>query len=85
MSNNSSQRTPAKVVNKIPSILEEKGYVVRDLLYGARLAPGTAYALANPKQSQKTISNDVLARIIEFLEVGIEDIFEYIPAEKASP
>ena len=68
-----------KIVNNIPSLLKERDLSVRDLMFGARLAAGTAYDLADPEKETKAIYFEVLARLCDFFEVGVGEIFEYVP------
>ncbi len=74
-----SNRAAGKIIHHIPRLLEERGLVARDLLYGAQLAPGTAYSLADPYTAPKSIRFDFLARVCKYLEVDIDDILEYVP------
>ena len=73
--------TSGKVINMIPQLLKDRGLDAADLLYGARLAPGTAYALVDPDKPPKSIYFAVMARVCEFLDVGPGDILKYIPPE----
>lgn len=62
----------------VPQILRERGLTANDLMYGARLAPGTAYKLASEEEvSDLTgISFDVLLRVCKYLNVGISDVLK---------
>ena len=62
---------------KLPQLLRERGLTASDLMYGARLAPGTAYRLA--KGDAEAISFDVLVALCNFLSVGVDDLLEYVP------
>ena len=62
---------------KLPKLLRERGLTASDLMYGARLAPGTAYRLA--KGNAEAISFDVLVALCNFLSVGVDDLLEYVP------
>jgi DNA-binding Xre family transcriptional regulator len=62
---------------KLPQLLRERGLTASDLMYGARLAPGTSYRLA--KGDAEAISFDVLVALCNFLSVGVDDLLEYVP------
>ena len=70
---------PGKVVNHVPRLLKERNLSVPDLMFGARLAAGTAYSWADEENPPKRIDLPTLARICDFMKVGVEDILEYIP------
>lgn len=74
-----------KIINRIPRLLQQRNLTATDLLYGARLAPGTAYALANPIKTPKSINYAVLARVCDYLGVGLQDVLEYVPAKNEIP
>lgn len=67
-----------KIRIKVPQLLEERGLTPMDLMYGARLSPSTAYALADIDKSEKlkAMSFDVLARLCQYLNAGVQDILE---------
>ena len=67
---------------KVPELLKERKQDARDLLYGARLAPATAYRLAEGKG--EGISFEMLASLCNFFKVNVSDILEYVPEEKGS-
>lgn len=76
-----SNGSGARIINHIPDLLNKKGLAARDLMYGARLAPGTAYAIADPDRKNKSIRFDVLAKICQYLEVDLTEILEYVPSK----
>ena len=61
---------------KIPRLLKERKLTATDLMYGARVAPGTAYKLASEEECSKMtgISFDVLFRVCKYLEVDIGEV-----------
>lgn len=61
----------------VPELLERRGETAKDLLYGARLAPGTAYRLAEGQA--ESISLEVLARLCGYFQVGVGEILKYDP------
>ncbi len=65
------------IIVKVPQLLEQRRESAADLMYGARLAQGTAYRLAKGKADG--ISFDVLAALCTYFGVNISDILEYIP------
>lgn len=60
----------------VPGLLEERGLTGIDLMYGARLAPATAYRLADGKAQR--MSFDVLISLCNFFEVGVDGILEFV-------
>ena len=68
------------VIVKVPQLLADRKENATDLLYGARIAPATAYRLAEGKA--KRISFDVLASLCNYFGVGIGQIIEYVPGEE---
>lgn len=69
----------SKILIKVPQLLKERGLGPMDLMYGARIAPGTAYTLADEEKSQRmtAMSFDVLGKLCHFFSVGIADILEF--------
>lgn len=65
-----------KIRVMVPQLMQERGIQPMELIYGAKLAPGTAYTLSNPEKSEKmtAISFDVLVRLCQFFEVKPGDI-----------
>jgi DNA-binding Xre family transcriptional regulator len=61
---------------KIPELLKERGMNTSDLMYGARLAQGTAYRLAEGDAEAMTF--DVLISLCNFFNVGVGDILEFM-------
>lgn len=62
---------------KVPQLLEERNLSPMDLLYGARLAPATAYRLAEGKGDRITFN--VLIKLCGYFNVAVGDILEYEP------
>ncbi len=71
-----------KIVNHVPRLLQERSLNAQDLMFGARLAPSTAYSWANEKNPPSRVDLDILAKICDFLGVGISDVLEYKPEER---
>lgn len=63
------------IIIKVPELLKERKQSTMDLMYGARLAPGTAYRLADGKAD--AITFDVLSSLCQFFDVGVGEILEY--------
>lgn len=63
---------------RIPQILKERGLTAADLMYGARIAPGTAYKLASEENAKVVtgISFDVLLKVCRYLDVSISEILQ---------
>lgn len=68
-----------KIRVMVPQLMRDRGISPMDLLYGARLAPGTAYTLADDERSQDltSMSFDVLVKLCKFFDVGVSDILKY--------
>jgi DNA-binding Xre family transcriptional regulator len=62
---------------RVPELLEERDMNTSDLMYGARLAQGTAYRLADGDAEAMTF--DVLISLCNFFGVGVGDILENDP------
>lgn len=71
-----------KIVNHVPRLLKERNLSVQDLMFGARLAANTAYRWADESTLPELIDLKLLAKVCEFLGVGVGDIFEFVPDEK---
>jgi len=65
-----------KIINKVPRLLIERKITVTQLRDQAGIANGTAYKLVNIIDPPKRIDLDVLARLCDFFECGVGDIFE---------
>jgi DNA-binding Xre family transcriptional regulator len=57
----------------VPELLKQRGVNPQDLMWGARIAQGTAYHLANGKAER--ISFDVLSALCSYFECGVGDLF----------
>jgi DNA-binding Xre family transcriptional regulator len=57
---------------KVPELLSNRKLRASDLMYGARLAPATAYRLASGDAD--AITFDVLGNICDFFGVGVGDV-----------
>lgn len=68
-----------KIVNHVPRLLKKRKLTTTDLMYGARLAAGTAYAWANEDKVPSSIDIGTLTRICAFLGVGVGDLLEFVP------
>lgn len=70
---------------RVPQLLKERNLTPIDLMYGARIAQGTAYKLANEEAIKLMggISFDVLVKLCNFFGVGVEDILEISEEGKA--
>ena len=70
---------------KLWKILQEQEVSPRDLMYGARIAQGTAYRLADKEKCQdiKLLDLDVTEKVINFLGIGIEDVLEVVEEEQS--
>ena len=68
-----------KIRVMVPQLMRERKITPMNLLYGARLAPGTAYTLADEERSQglTSMSFDVLVKLCKFFDVGVSDILKY--------
>ena len=68
-----------KIRVMVPQLMRDRGISPMELLYGARLAPGTAYTLADEERSQglNSMSFDVLVKLCIFFDVGVNDILKY--------
>jgi len=71
---------------KVPQLLKERNLNTLDLMYGARIASGTAYALSSEEKSAKltSLNFDTLVKLCVFFDVGITDILELDIAEQSS-
>ena len=67
------------IIVKVPKLLEERELTGIDLMYGARLAPATAYRLADGKAER--MSFDVLISLCAFFGVGVGDVLEFVNSE----
>lgn len=69
----------AKIRVMVPQLMQERGIRPMDLIYGARIAPGTAYTLSDVEKSQKmtAISFDVLTRLCLFFKVTPNEILKF--------
>ena len=61
---------------KVPQLLTERNLKASDLMFGARLAPATAYRIASG--DAESISFGVLGSLCDFFGVGVGDILEYV-------
>lgn len=70
----------SRIVVKIPEILKERGLTWEDLAYNAGLSQPTARNWSNPEKAKDIngITFDTMLSIAEYLELGIEDMFEII-------
>lgn len=66
----------------VPELLRERGQTASDLMYGARLAPATAYRLAEGEKSTERISFKVLASLCSYFGVGVSEILVYVPGNE---
>ena len=64
-------------------VMKDQGKSPSDLMYGARLAQGTAYKFANEDGSEEMqqLDVEVAERIMNYLNVGIADILEVVEDE----
>ena len=62
----------------VPELLEERGLTVQDLMYGARIASGTAYKLAVQEDADRMrgITFEVLHKLCKYFNVGVEQILK---------
>jgi len=67
---------------KVPELLAERKQTASDLMFGARLAPATAYRLASGDAD--AITFPVLSVLCDFFKVGVGGLLEYIPEEESS-
>jgi DNA-binding Xre family transcriptional regulator len=69
-----------KIRIMVPDLLKERNLTPGDLMYGTRLAPGTAYTLADAEKTKKmtAISFDVLQKLCKFFDVGPGDILKLV-------
>ncbi len=65
----------------VPELLKKRGLTASDLMYGARIAQGTAYRLADGKA--EGISWDVLASLCTFFDVSVGDLLIHVPEDGA--
>jgi len=65
---------------RVPELLKERQQTASDLMYGAHLAPATAYRLA--KGEAESISFNVLASLCTFFNVDVSRVLEYVPDEE---
>jgi DNA-binding Xre family transcriptional regulator len=70
---------PGTIRLLVPQLLKERGQTPTDLMYGARLAPATAYRLADGDAQR--ISFDVLAALCSYFEVEVDGVLEFVPDE----
>ena len=68
-----------KIRVMVPELMRARGIRPMDLIYGARIAPGTAYTLSDDEKSQKMtgITFDVLAKLCAFFGVGAGEIIRF--------
>lgn len=67
---------------KVPELLNSRNMSASDLMFGARLAPATAYRLASGDADAITFS--MLSVLCDYFKVEVGDILEYIPDEESS-
>lgn len=72
-------KNKGSIVVKVPELLQQRDLSRSDLLYGARLAPATAYRLADGDAEAMTF--DVLISLCNFFGVGVGDILEFAQDE----
>lgn len=70
-----------RIINHVPRLLKEQEKSVPDLMYGARLAAGTAYSWADENSQPSSIDTRTLAKLCEFFGVSVGEILEYAPEE----
>lgn len=75
-----------KIKIMVPELLRARGMGPTELLYGAKLAPGTAYSLADPAKCAKStaISFDVLVKLCVFLGVNPGEILKLVDDDSVS-
>jgi len=67
---------------KVPELLKAQGKTASDLMYGARLAPATAYRLADGRADGMSFS--VLVNLCAYFGVGVSEILEYVPEAESN-
>jgi DNA-binding Xre family transcriptional regulator len=63
----------------VPELLKRRGQSASDLMYGARIAQGTAYRLAAGEA--EAISFDVLGSLCAYFGVPIGEVLVYVPED----
>jgi len=71
---------PKKIIVKVPEILKARGLDARDLIFGAKISPDTAYNWADPdKASELNRAHfNTLLGIAEWLDLAMSDILEIV-------
>lgn len=72
-------KNKGNIIVKVPRLLHQRDLSRADLMYGARLAPATAYRLADGDAEAMTF--DVLISLCNFFNVGVGDILEFVQDE----
>jgi DNA-binding Xre family transcriptional regulator len=67
------------ILLKVPQLLKERNLNAVDLMYGAHLAPATAYRIADGKAD--AIRFETLTSLCDYFGVGVSDILEFVPDE----
>lgn len=66
--------------SRIGDILDERGISTADFAEGAQISYNTALALRRGSTSQIDLS--VVSRVLAYLHVSVDDLFEDVPIKK---
>jgi DNA-binding Xre family transcriptional regulator len=69
---------------RVPGLLRERNITPYRLMKDCKIAPGTAYRLANEEKNDEItgMSFDMLASLCQFFGVGVGEILEFTPDDK---
>lgn len=65
------------IKSNVPTLMEQKGLNITDLMRQANIAYTTAHRIVKGKN--KSISYEILSTLCEIFDVQVGDILEYVP------